>query len=334
MLRPEDEGKALRIVVFCHVEPGTTQNREIVFHPRHLEGIVATLPRIVEFADTYGLPMTFAMTPTALKANETDLDGHEVGLHLHPQDAQLRKRLGQEITLSSDCLRQYSAEDQSILIDAARHLFEREEGRSPRAFVAGNWSENAATLKLLIEAGFTLDGSPLPRHSSECAEWGRIPRLAQPYAPSPEDYQAAGSLDYLYLPVSQGLWGHYLTPELLHLLGASYFRAALKEAAVGGAEVVHMFFHSPMAMNPLFLSEFREVMDYARDHLGAELALPSSIRPSQGPLPRPFPPAYFARLNWRLAKGFLGRGQFGKRLMGPGSAGTSPSSSTEEESTD
>ncbi len=326
----------MHILVFCHVEPGTVQGLEMVFHPRHTEGITVALPRIVDFADEHALPMTFAMTPTASKENETDLSGHEVGVHLHPQDAQLREKLDRKITLFSDCLMRYSAEDQATLIDAARELFEQEEGFSPRTFVAGNWSENGTTLKLLVEAGFSIDGSPLPQHRSGCADWGRIPRLAQPFAPSPEDYQASGSMNYLYLPVSLGLWGHYLTPEIIHLLGASYFKAALKEASMGGADVVHIFFHSPMAMNPFFLSEFRTVMEYAHDQLGIQSVLPSSCRPSNEPSPKPFPPVYFAHLNWRLVKGFVGRGQLRRRLMrrDPGGVTVSTSVGTDEESPD
>ena len=306
----------MRIVLFCHVEPGTVHDLEIVFHPRHLEGIATALPRVVDFADEFGLKMNFAMTPTALKVNETDLAGHEVGVHLHPRDDQLQQMLGRTITLSSDCLMRYEAEEQGILIEAAREFFEGEEGYRPRTFVSGNWSENGTTLKLLAGSGFTVDGSPLPQHTSECADWGQIPRLAQPYSPSLEDLQAAGSVDYLYLPVSQGLWGHYLTPEVIHLLGASYFKAALTEASVGGADLVHMYFHSPMAMDPFFLAEFQEVVEFAQDELGAESVLATSCQPSKRPASRPFPPVYFARLNWRLAKGFLGRGRLGRRLVG------------------
>ncbi len=306
----------MRILIFCHVEPGTVQGRELVFHPRHVEGIAAALPRIVDFADEHALSITFAMTATATRESETDLAGHEVGVHLHPQDAQVQARLDRKIPSTSDCLRTYSEEDQAALINAAKESFEDEEGFSPRTFVAGHWSENTTTLKLLARSGFSFDGSPLPLHTSPCADWGRVPRLAQPYAPGPEDYQAGGSMDYLYLPASLGLWGHYLTPELLHLLGVSYFKAALKEASMGGAEVVQMFFHSPMAIDPFFLSEFSAVVDYAHDELRAESSVPSSCRPGRLSTSRPFPPVYFARLNWRLAKGVMGRGELGRRLMG------------------
>ncbi|MFQ5790958.1 MAG: hypothetical protein ACE5JI_10845 [Acidobacteriota bacterium] len=326
----------MRIVIFCHVEPGTSRDNEIHFHPRYLEGISIALPRIVEFADESGLAMTFAMTPTALKENDTDLGGHEVGVHLHPQDTQLRDTLGGEVTLSSDCLMHYSARDQATLIEATKRFFEQEEGRSPRTFVAGNWSENNTTLKLLAGAGFSFDGSPLPNHSSGCADWSRIPRLTQPYAPSGEDYQARGAMDYLYIPVLQGLWGHYVTPEIIHLLGASYFKAALKEAVVGGAEVAHIFFHSPMATDPRFLMEFKAVVEYAHDQLGVQSVLPSACRASGVASARPYPPAYLARLNWRLAKGFLGRGELGRRIMGLGAsdAANVASPAKDEESSD
>ncbi len=285
---------------------------------------MVALPRIVDFADKYRLPMTFAMTPAALRVNETDLSGHEVGVHLHPQDALLQKRLGPKMVLSSDCLAGYPEKDQSTLIETAKEVFEDIEGGSPRTFVAGRWSENNTTMKLLCDAGFRFDGSPLPGHLSDCADWTRIPRLAQPFCPSLEDCQARGSMNFLYIPVYQGLWNHYLTPENIHLLGASYFKAALKEALIGGAEVVHMFFHSPMAIDSFFLSEFTTVVEYAQDDLGVQFVLPSSLRPSDRPLSRPFPPAYLVHMNWRLIKSFVGGSELGRRLIGTSSLRRKP----------
>ncbi len=239
-----------------------------------------------------------------------------MGIHLHPQDALLQETVGGDVKLSTDCLAHYSEEDQRALVEAASTIFEEKKGHRPRTFVAGNWSESTTTMRILIDSGYRYDGSPLPGHHSRCANWSRIPRLAQPYTPSLEDHQERGEGDLLYLPVSQGLWNHYLTPENIHLLGVSYFKAALKEAVVGGADLVHMFFHSPMALDPYFLSEFRQVLDYARDELDARPVLPPSVRPSDRPVSKPFPPAYFAYLNWQLVKGFLGRGELGRRLMG------------------
>lgn len=305
----------VHIVIFCHVEPGSVRNREIVFDAK-AEGVVDALPRIVAFADEEAVPLTFAMTPTALRKNDLDLDGHEVGIHLHPQDALLQESLGKELNLPSDCLAEYSEGDQRPLVAAARRVFEDAQGREPRTFVAGNWSESTTTLQILIEAGFRYDGSPLPGYRSECADWSRIPRLAQPFTPSPEDYQGRGEADLLYLPVSQGLWNHYLTPENLHVLGTAYFKAALKEASVGGADLVHMFFHSPMALDPFFLTAFSEVVAYARDTLHARLVLPTGLRASERPRSSPFPPAYFAYLDWPMVKGFVGRGELGRRLLG------------------
>ncbi len=306
----------VHIVISCHVEPGTVRNRAIVFDAKKEEGIVRALPRIVEFADEEAVPLTFAMTPTALRRNNLDLDGHEVGVHLHPQDAELQATLGKERKLPTDCLALYSEEDQRALVAASRQVFEDTQGLEPRTFVAGNWSENETTLRLLRNAGFRYDGSPLPGHRSSCADWSRLPRLAPPYHPSLEDYQRRGQADLLYIPVFTGLWGHPLTPESIHELGRSYFEAALREAQVGGAEVVHMYFHSPMALDSYFLTEFGRVVAFARDNLGARFVVPSAIRASDGPPARPFPPAYVAHLTWPLLKGFLGRGELGRRLMG------------------
>lgn len=306
----------LRIALFCHVETGTSRDRTIVFHPRHREGIVLALERTVEFADRNGLRMTFAMTPTALHHSETDLSGHEVGLHLHPRDAVLRDAIGRATKLSTDCLANYSRNDQAVLIRTAKDIFEESEGRSPRTFVAGRWSENDATVDLLSREGLAYDGSPLPGHVSDCADWRNLPRLAQPYTPSQGNYQGRGSLRILHIPVFQGLWGHYLTPENIHLLGVSYFVAAMREAKIGGSEVVHVFFHSPMAVDPYFLDEFESVVAYARDRLDAEFVLPSALEAARAPVSRPFPPAYIAGLRWRLVKTWMSRGRLGERLMG------------------
>lgn len=305
----------LQVVIFCHVEPGTVRNREIRFHPGRAEGILEAVPRIVKFAEDVDIPLTFAMTPTALSTSETDLDGHEVGMHLHPQDALLRQALRGSVKLTSDCLAQYPPEDQKTLIHAAKTIFEGVEDRSPSTFVAGNWSENTVTLRILTDAGFRFDGSPLPGHRSACASWDRVSRLAFPYNPSLEDYERRGTADYLYIPVSQGFWNHYLTPENIHHLGRSYFKAALKEAKVGGADLVHIYFHSPMAVDPYFLSEFAPVVEFARDELKARFVVSSDLRAGDRASSRPFPPAYFAYLNWRLAKGFVGHGPLGRRLM-------------------
>ncbi len=190
--------------------------------------------------------------------------------------------------------------------------------------MAGRWSENTTTAKLVVAADFTFDGSPLPGHVSECADWARIPRLASPYRPSSDDYQSPGTMGLLYIPVSQGLWNHYLTPEVIHLVGAPYFKAAIKEAVVGGAEVVHMFFHSPMAVDPFFLSEFESVVNYAKDEPGVRFALPSDLSPGARLSSRSFPPAYFAFMNRRMAKSLIGRGKIGRRLMASQAADGEP----------
>lgn len=305
----------MKIVIFCHVESGTSRSKELIFHPDHEEGVSVAVPRIVEFADEHELPLVFAMTPAALRDSETDLKGYEVGIHLHPQDDVLRRKLLGEVTLSSDCLSGYSPHDQKSLIEAAKRSFEEVQGGSPRTFVAGRWSENTTTVKLLAAADFSFDGSPLPGHVSRCADWSRIPRLAQPYRPSSEDYQRRGTMSLLHVPVYQGLWNHYLTPECIHLVGASYFKAAIKEAVVGEADVVHMFFHSAMAVDPTFLSEFESVVSFAQDEPGVRFALPSELGPSEKPSSKPFPPAYFAFMNRRMMKSLVGRGELGRQLM-------------------
>ncbi len=323
-----------KLVVMCHVEPGTVRDGSILFDFGRPEGIEPALRSVAEFADQHGIRMGFVMTPQALSLSQTDLAGHDVGLHLHPMDPILVSRLRDRMRLGRDCLGRYSPPDQARLLDEARHVYEDALGRSPRLFVAGRWSENAATAALLREQGFTHDCSPLPGCRSSCVDWSRVERLSQPYAPQEDDYQVPGSTDFVYIPVSVGLWGHYLTPEKILPLGVSYFKAALKEAQVGGADVVHVFFHSPLALNPVPMEAFGQMLDYARDVLHMPSVLPTTVRPSEKRRSRPFPPAYWARVDLTLMKSFAGRRTFGQKIMGnhvPGPADEEPGGEAQDE---
>jgi hypothetical protein len=297
----------VQVLLSCHVESGTVQDRTIAFDRRHGEGVTQTLPRILAFAEETQIPLALNLTPQAFRLADIDLAGFPVGLHLHPQDEVLEAQLGGTVGLDSDCLARYSAADQARLLSAGIEAFADAMGHRPTLFVAGNWSENGDTFRLLQGAGIKYDGSALPGYVSPCADWGRLPRLAQPYRPRPEDYQAAGDSSIICIPVFQGYWGDYLSPENLHDLGVRYFMAALKEAAVGGARVVHIYFHSPMALDPFFLREFRKVLDFARDRIGARVVSPEFITVNGEPTPRPFPPAYLAYLDRPMLKSLFAR---------------------------
>ncbi len=305
-----------KIVLLCHVEPGTVHRHTILPGFTQTEGIVRARPTILEFADRRQLPLGLALTPQALTLVDVDLGGLDAGLHLHPIDPILGERVRGRLVPDRDCLGRYSAEEQAVLIDAGRRVFEERLGRSPRLFVAGRWSEDAATGALLRREGFTHDGSVLPGHRSPCADWSRVPRLAQPYAPAKGDVQSRGSEPYVYLPVYQGLWGHHLTPETLLDLGASYFKAALQEAKVGGADAVHIYFHSPLGLDPRAMEAFGEVLAYAHDVLHLDAVPPTAVTASLRPRSRSFPMAYWARMNWTLVKSFGGRGELGRKLAG------------------
>jgi len=307
---------SVKVVTICHVEPGTIQNGRIIPGFERTEGVAKTLPRIVEFGDRCNIPIGFVLTPQAMKLSDVDLKGHEVGLHLHPMDPLLRKEVQGRLRTAGDCLGRYTAPDQALLISTARRMFEGALGHSPRLFVAGRWSEDAATLRILREQGFTHDGSPLPGHRTACADWSAIPRLAQPYAPDALDPQRRGSERYVYIPVYQGLWGHYFTPETIRDLGISYFKAALKEAQIGKADTVHIYFHSPLGLDPNIMAAFEQVVLYARDQLHLEFVVPTSLTPSSGATSAPFPPVYWVWMDLRLMKSLFGAGQLGERIMG------------------
>ena len=304
-----------KVVVLCHVEPGTVRGHTVEYGFDRTEGIVRALPTILEFADRLHISMGLALTPQALRLADVDLNGHEVGLHLHPLDPVLSERLVGRVRPRHDCLARYPQAEQAQLVAASRRIFEERMGRAPRLFVAGRWSEDAATAAVLRGEGFTHDGSAFPGYHSPCADWSRLPRLTQPYSPSADDYQARGSEPCVYLPVYRGLWGHPFTPEVVHDLGVSYFKAALDEARVGNADVVHIYFHSPMALDPRAMAQFEEILRYAREVLRLPFVVTSSLRPSVRSRSRPFPPANWARIDRTLIKSFLGRGELGRKLL-------------------
>jgi len=307
---------SLKIILACHVEPGTIRKGILHYDFDRPEGIVKTLPTILEFADNRHARIGFAFTVQAAQLSDVDLGGHEAGVHLHPLDPALSKLLGDALHPDHDCLGMYPSSDQALLISAARRAHEDILGRSARWFIAGRWSENASTVRLLQEEGFTHDGSAIPGHRTPCSDWSRLARLAQPYNPQAGDHQRRGSEPLVYIPVYQGLWGHYLTPETICDLGMSYYRAALKEAQVGSADVVHIYFHSPMALNHEAMVAFGAFLDYAQDAYHAEFVLPTDLTPSLRPRSRPFPPAYWAALDWTLLKSLGGRGGLGRRIAG------------------
>lgn len=295
------------MVLFCHVEAGAIRDRTLSFDRRHEEGVSLALPRILEFAEEQNLPIALALMPQSLRLGLPDLSGFTVGLHLHPQDDVLAARLPGKMHLTSDCLARYSVGDQSLLISAGAEAIKDVIGRAPTVFVAGNWSENRDTVRVLEQTGFRHDGSPIPGFASACADWSRLPRLAQPYHPSHGNHQIPGDSTVIAIPVFRGYWGDYLSPENLHYLGVRYFEAALKEASCSDAGVVHIYFHSPMALDPFFLTEFRRVLEFARDRIGARFVPAESIAATGLRTLKPFPPAYMAYLDPVMIKSLLVR---------------------------
>lgn len=305
---------SLKIVVLCHVEPGKMVEGTIQYGFEYTQGIAKTMPALLEFADRHGARMGFVLTAISHDLIDVDLDGHDIGVHLHPRDPVLDRHLNGSVHLDHDCLARYSEADQRRFLDAALEIHRGATGHDPKLFVAGRWSEDAATTRLLSQAGFTHDASVLPGHHTACADWSGVPRLAQPFASDARGPARDRGERITFVPVYQGLWGHHLTPETIRDLGASYFKAALQEARIGGADVLHIYFHSPLALDPGTMETFGEVLDHAHDLPNTEIVRPTSLAPSSRPRSRPFPPAYLARMDWTLLKSFGGRGEVGKRL--------------------
>jgi len=152
-----------------------------------------------------GLKGTFLVIPTDLEAHgplyrDLEKAGHEIGLHYHPDRAELPEFLGV-----------MGPEEQRRVLEEARDRFARVMGRPPRAFVPGYFSANDHTFGILEGLGFTHGGVSLPtRNLPQCAcTWGGSP--LDPHYPHRHHRSLVGDVDFVDLPPTvdpeSRMWG-------------------------------------------------------------------------------------------------------------------------------
>lgn len=136
--------------------------------------------------------------------------GDEIGLHVHAwtdlvRDAGVTPRTAPSWSGRSDGydvpLTAFDESETRKLIDHAVALMTQHGFAQPVAFRAGGLFANAATLRAVSAAGFTVDSSAAP-----AGGFGRLPlpwtlpRDAQPYRPSRDDANVPGDLPLLEAP--------------------------------------------------------------------------------------------------------------------------------------
>ena len=94
--------------------------------------------------------------------------GHDVQLHLHTEWLALADGAGPLRNRTGDNLKDFTFDEQCVLIDYAANTLTAAGAPSPVAFRAGNYGANDDTLRALAELGIEYDTSHCPGFASSC----------------------------------------------------------------------------------------------------------------------------------------------------------------------
>ena len=152
-----------------------------------------------------GTKGTFFVLPRDLEVHASlytglEAAGHEVGLHIHVEEAAGTEFLGDR-----------GADEQRRILTEAIDRFAQVLGRPPRSFCPGYFSANDHTFGLLEELGFTHGAVSCPtRDLPSCASvWGAC--SLDPRYPHRHNRVLDGDVDFVDLPVTldpaSRMWG-------------------------------------------------------------------------------------------------------------------------------
>jgi peptidoglycan/xylan/chitin deacetylase (PgdA/CDA1 family) len=277
------------IIIVCHTEFGFVSDKKFIPDKNRKEGVTAGVNNLVSLAERHKAKITFAVMPEAARDFPRDT-GHEIGLHIHSGwqkfhlnglnfdvgDAYLRKNCRQ--SSNSTVLRDFSYEEQSGMIIAGKELLERELGVEPKVFVAGRWSINNETVKVLVEQGFTHECSAPAHAKSDYFDWSQIPRICLPYHPDKDNYQKKGDLPLLIAPISQFFRLGNVTPEVIGRVGLSWLKASFQEYYRQGVPLFHICLHSPVMTDSYYISAMDELIGHIARHKNINFKFASEIK--------------------------------------------------------
>lgn len=305
------------VIIVCHTEFGFVKDKRLIFQKKGKEGVTRGVTNLVAKAEKYGAKVTFALMPETAPVFPKDT-GHEVGLHVHP-GWEVFRAAGYEWNVGDSYLKETSVqtnrstnlsdhpyEEQREMIQKGKARVQEFMGVEPKVFVAGRWALNNDTIRALIENGFTHDCSAIP-HAKANYDWSRLPRIAMPYRPSEEDYQKEGSLPFLIVPVSQGLFGIPAELESVRRSGFSWLKACFLEYRAQKAPVFHLALHSPAMTDPFYVKSMDTFLAFVSQHPEVKFRFASEItRDYQKKVAPNFFP-YAMALNPTLLKSALGK---------------------------
>jgi peptidoglycan/xylan/chitin deacetylase (PgdA/CDA1 family) len=270
----------MNVIIVAHTEFGRVVDKRCVF-VKDPVGVVEGVPNLLRVTDKYGAKVTFAVCPEVVPFFDPTSEC-EVGLHIHPGweefkrdgmswyvgDLWLRNHF--QPHCNSTLLREYPYQAQYQLIAAGKERLKERLGIVPQTFVAGRWSVNNQTIRALCENGFTHDCSCFTTHKEEHFDWSKINRFAKPYTPMAHDYQMAGGVPLLIIPISQLFKGGNVNPESAVTYPMSWFKLAFQEYYRKKSPVFHICLHSPIMTDPYFVDFFDRYLEYIAKHKGIE----------------------------------------------------------------
>jgi hypothetical protein len=185
----------------------------------------AELANTAAIADRLGVPMSLMWNPrvwttTQVSASRVETmlawtkqrgaKGDEIALHLHMwtdfvRAAGLVPRTGPSWAGRGDGydvpITAYDEGETRTLLDHALKLMAEHGLPTPTSFRGGGLFANAANLRAVAAAGFTVDtsGTASGDFGQLALPWS-LPRDAQPYHPSPDDASVPGDLSLLEVP--------------------------------------------------------------------------------------------------------------------------------------
>lgn len=239
--------------------------------------------------------------------------GHDVQLHLHSEwlefagpNNPLGNRIGKNI-------KDFSKDEQSILIDYAMATLMAAGAPRPTAFRAGNYGANDDMLHALRDAGIRYDSSHCPGiANSDCA-----------ISLTPEDRSPIEHCGIIEVPIgSIAATGGAMRHAQITALSAAEIGAAAKFAhSMGGAPftlVSHSFellSRDRMRINWIVKRRFEALCASLARLPGISTATYADQPPalSNAPSPLPVLPHSYLRTGWRLGEQVLGNALYGAR---------------------
>ena len=252
------------VIIVCHTEFGFTDGKKTIFEKTATKGVKDGVANLLKLAEKYGAKITFAVCPEVVDYFPKNT-GHEVGLHIHPGweefkragfkwyvgDQYLKEHCKQ--ALVSSALQDHPYSEQLDMIKTGKERLKISLGIEPKVFVAGRWSLNNDTIRVLTELGFTHDCSAYPGLKLSYLDWSKLSRICMPYRPSIDDYQKKGDMPILMVPVSRMLLRGIAGPEDASKYGFSWLKACFKEYHKQGAPLFHIALHSPVMTDPYYI---------------------------------------------------------------------------------